>query len=148
MIPEKAKIYKAAVKVDSEHFSVMEEGIRTLERRIRPIVGTYSYIGSEAAETEILGYVQTLVFTADRVENDPANDYLYSLACAAGTDCETEVFVYCENDEGQAARSHIGRTYPAAIAVTKLSADEDTGYLGFGGTVYLNGTGRQEEKIL
>lgn len=145
MTPEKRKKYKAAIKVSASTFAVMDKGIVSLERRIKPIVGTYSFIGSAAAETEILGYVQTLVFTADRVTGDNANDYIYSLICQTGTNCETDVFVYCENDTGTAPGSYSGKTYRAAIAVNSLSGDD---YLSFGGTIYLNGNGATEEKVL
>ncbi|MBR5721128.1 MAG: hypothetical protein IKX78_01445 [Clostridia bacterium] len=139
---------KIAVKVAYDTFAPLEAGVKTFERIIKPIVKTVRLISENSAQTEVVGYFETVKITADTVYGDNANEYLYSLAECVGRNCKTDIFLYSSNDETAVANTFSGKRYPVTAAVTKLCGESGDipGFYGFEAEFYVNGSGITEER--
>ncbi|MBE6895801.1 MAG: hypothetical protein E7477_01765 [Ruminococcaceae bacterium] len=144
------KDYGIAVRTGYGLYSPLCAGVKSYERKIKPIVKTFQYVSKRSTETEILGYTETISIKADRVIGDPANDYLFSLAEFTGTECKSEIFLFDRKEKGVSESSFIGRRYPVSVAVTRISGDDSgrTPFYGFEADIYINGEGIIEERAV
>ncbi len=130
-----------ALKI-SDNYHSLRKGIRRIKKVSEPYIKSTFYIGSNCAETEVLGVRKYLRIYGTRFSGDIANDYIFSLYGKSGKDCRTEAFLFNRKDLSNGIYS--GYTVPVTIVMKNSTAEgeqNESPFTEFECDIYINGEG-------